>query len=75
MDHLDAIVVTMDAIASQAIHPVGSPAYDQFDIGDSISFNVTMDLPEISVEARSDLVFDLFAVDVNASGMIISFSN
>ena len=54
----------MDVIASQTIiADEDDTTYDEFDFGDSLSFNVTLDLPQVSSDGKSDLIFELFGMD------------
>ena len=59
MNQLEHAVFYMQDVASQTI----GNDFDAFDIGDSVTFNVTLDLPQVSVEGKSDLVFEIFGTD------------
>ena len=56
----------MEDIASQSNNttgPDGNLTYAKFDIGDSITFQATLDLPEIDIGGKSDLIFEVFGMD------------
>ena len=57
----------MEDIASQSINttdvPGGDLTYAKFDVGDSITFEATLDLPEISIDGKSDLIIEVFGMD------------
>ena len=59
MNMLEFAEFTMVDIASQTI----GNDFSSFDIGDSVTFNVTLDLPQVSVEGKSDLIFEIFGTD------------
>ena len=67
LDDLGSTVFTMVDTASQTYHPQGSSAtaadYTNFDVGDSVSFQVTLDLPPVSIDGKSDLIFEVFGMD------------
>ena len=43
--------------------PGSTPSvYDAFDLGDTVSFEVTLDLPQVTSDGKSDLTFELFGM-------------
>lgn len=57
--------------ASQAISAETDPVFDQFDIGDSITLKVTIDLPKVPSGSKADLVFELFGMDPDKGGVVL----
>ena len=60
----------MQEIASQALNPPTGPAtHNEFDVGDSVTFNVTLDLPAVDVDGKSDLLFEVFGMDLTGGNL------
>ena len=67
----------MENTASQTLgSPPANPgdppdSYNLFDFGDTISFKVTLDLPQVTVDGKSDLIFEVFGMDEAGGNAII----
>ena len=54
---MDAATFGMEDVASQTAGGTESdPTFDEFDLGDSITFRVTLDLPKVAVDDKVDLI-------------------
>jgi hypothetical protein len=57
----NSTLFTMLEVASQTINE------SLVDIGDSFTFQVTIDLPGIDIDDKADVSFEIFAIDQNGS--------
>ena len=60
----DQLTDALFDVTAPSSHTIDTtPAFQQFDVGDSITLKVSLDLPKIAMDNKSDLVFELFGMD------------